>query len=98
MAGTMSLAATISGVTTMILSAEITLYPLQDDYLPVIKAFLARLSEKVEVKCETFPTCTVLSGDDRQVLDTLGDMMRWSHDTLGKGVFVVKFLPGYEAL
>lgn len=82
----------------MILSAEVTLYPLQDDYLPVIKAFLARLADTAQVKFETFPTCTVLTGDYQQVLDTLGEMMRWSQETHGKGVFVVKFLPGYEAL
>ncbi|KJS08231.1 MAG: histidine kinase [Gammaproteobacteria bacterium BRH_c0] len=82
----------------MMLSAEITLYPLQDDYLPVIVAFLERLQETATVKFQTFPTCTVLTGEYEQVLKTLGDMMRWSHDTHGKGVFVAKFLPGYEAI
>lgn len=82
----------------MMLSAEITLYPLQDDYLPVIKAFLEQLKEKGTVTFQTFPTCTVMMGDYDLVLKTIGEMMRWSHETHGKGVFVVKFLPGYEAL
>jgi uncharacterized protein YqgV (UPF0045/DUF77 family) len=82
----------------MLLSAEITLYPLQDDYLPVIKAFLARLNEREGLKLATFPTCTVLSGEFDQVYTTLGEMIRWSHETLGKCVFVVKYLPGHEAL
>lgn len=82
----------------MQLSAEITLYPLQDDYLPVIKAFLARLNDMPGITLSTFPTCTVLSGEFDQVHGTLGDMMRWSQATLGKCVFVVKYLPGYTAL
>lgn len=82
----------------MLLTAEITLYPLQDDYLPVIKAFLAKLGEMHDGKLETFPTCTIISGEFGQVYGTLGEMMRWSQDALGKCVFVVKFLPGFEAL
>ena len=82
----------------MLLTAEITLYPLQDEYLPVIKAFLAQLGEVPDLKLETFPTCTVISGEFDRVYGALGDMMRWSQDTLGKSVFVVKFLPGFGAL
>ncbi|MCK9469878.1 MAG: histidine kinase [Porticoccaceae bacterium] len=82
----------------MLLTAEITLYPLQDEYLPVIKAFLAQLGEVAGLKLETFPTCTVISGEFDLVYGTLGDMMRWSQETLGKSVFVVKFLPGFGAL
>jgi uncharacterized protein YqgV (UPF0045/DUF77 family) len=82
----------------MKLSAEITLYPLQDDYLPVIKRFLEELTARAGVKRETFPTCTVLTGEYDEVLGLIGTMMKWSHENLGKSVFVVKFLPDYEAL
>jgi uncharacterized protein YqgV (UPF0045/DUF77 family) len=82
----------------MMLSAEITLYPLQDDYLPIIKAFIEKLAATASVKRETFPTCTVLTGEYDEVIALIATMMKWSHETLGKSVFVVKFLPGYEAL
>ncbi len=82
----------------MKLSAEITLYPLQDDYRPKIKAFLEQLSRRVGVRRETYPTCTLLTGDYDEVMGLVSELMKWSHDTLGKSVFVVKFLPGYEAL
>ena len=82
----------------MQLSVEITMYPLQDDYLPKIKGFIDRLAESSNIKRETFPTCTVLTGDHDEVMALLSEMLRWSHDTLGKAAFVAKFLPGYEAL
>ncbi|MBR9912471.1 MAG: hypothetical protein GYB33_19190 [Gammaproteobacteria bacterium] len=82
----------------MKLSAEITMYPLQEDYRPRIRAFIDELAHNTSVKRETFPTCTVLTGDYDELMQLLGDTMKWSHDTLGKAAFVVKFLPGYEAL
>jgi uncharacterized protein YqgV (UPF0045/DUF77 family) len=82
----------------MILSAEITMYPLQDDYRPKIKAFIDQLAVASSLRRETFPTCTVLSGDHEELMALLSAMMKWSHETLGKAVFVVKFLPGYEAI
>jgi uncharacterized protein YqgV (UPF0045/DUF77 family) len=82
----------------MQLTAEITMYPLQDNYLEKIKAFIDELTCRSRVKRETFPTCTVLTGEYGEVMQLLSALMKWSHDTLGKAVFVVKFLPGYEAL
>ena len=82
----------------MKLSAEITMYPLQDDYLPKIKAFIDELAKEQEVRRETFPTCTVLTGDYDQVTSLINRLLRWSHEELGKAVFVVKYLPGYEAI
>lgn len=82
----------------MKLSAEITMYPLQEEYRPKIAAFIDELARRGDVKRQTFPTCTVLTGEYDVLMQLLADMMKWSHETLGKAVFVVKFLPGYEAL
>lgn len=82
----------------MQLTAEITMYPLQDNYLEKIKAFIEELACRCQVKRETYPTCTVVSGDYGEVMGLLSALMKWSHNTLGKAVFVVKFLPGYQAL
>lgn len=80
------------------LSVELTMYPLQDDYRPKIKAFLDRLGATSSVKRETYPTCTVLTGDHDEVMALISTLMKWSQEELGKAVFVAKFLPGYEAL
>lgn len=82
----------------MQLSVELTMYPLQDDYRSKIKAFLDRLATTSAVKRATYPTCTLLTGDYDEVMTLLSRMMKWSHETLGKAVFMAKFLPGYEAL
>lgn len=85
-------------MSNLMLSVEITMYPLQDNYLPKITAFIDQLAATTDIKRETFPTCTVLTGDHDDVMSLLSTMLKWSHETLGKAVFVAKFLPGYEAL
>jgi len=79
-------------------SVELTMYPLQDVYRPKISAFIEELARAADIKRETFPTCTVITGDHDEVMALLSRLMKWSHETLGKAVFVAKFLPGYEAL
>ena len=36
-------------------------------------------------------------GDYDRLMECMTEIMAWSHEEQGKGVFVVKFLPGYEA-
>ena len=89
----------------MKLSAELTLYPLQDNYLPIIKATVEKLNSYTEsvsgledIKVETFPTATVLTGEFETVMTIVKDTIAWSYSEYGQCVFVAKFLPGYEAL
>lgn len=81
----------------MKLSVELTLYPLQDDYLSNIKAVIARLNTYPRLEVNTFPTATILVGDYADVMFAVNDVIAWSYETYGKCVFVAKFLPGYEA-
>jgi len=60
----------------MQLSAEITMYPLQDNYLNKIEAFLEQLSKDKQVKRQTFPTCTVLTGNYDDVINLIATMMK----------------------
>lgn len=82
----------------MILSAEITMYPLQDEYLPAIQAMIKKLNSYEGLQVQTFPTATILMGDYDVVMDAIKDAMRWSVEECGKAVFVTKFLPNYSAL
>ena len=81
----------------MILSAEITLYPLQDNYLPIIKATIEKLNSFRDISVSTVPTATILVGDYDLLMDAIKQTIEWSYNTYGKCVFVAKFLPGYEA-
>lgn len=82
----------------MKLSAEITMYPLQDDYLPTIAAIMDKLNNYEGLIIETFPSTTLIVGDFDQVITALGDAMKWSVDACSKAVFVTKFLPDSELL
>jgi len=82
----------------MILSVELTLYPLQDAYLPAIQTTIEHLNSFAGVKVETFPTATILMGDYDVVMDAIKDTVAWSYSEFGRCVFIAKFLPEYQAL
>ncbi len=78
----------------MELSVEISKYPLADDYIPAIKAFIERLQgiDGLTVVCNTMST--QVFGDYDLVMTTLSAEMKRSYETHGKGIFVYKFIPG----
>ena len=82
----------------MKLSAEITMYPLQDEYLPAIQAVIKKLNTYPDIQVQTFPTATIVMGEYEHVMAVLTEVMRWSVEHCGKAVFVTKFLPNYSAL
>ena len=78
----------------MQLSVDISMYPLQDQYIPAIDAFIAHLNESGPVQVKTNSMSTQLFGEYDEVMALLGATMRHSMDTFGKLVFVAKFIPG----
>ena len=82
----------------MLLSAEISMYPLAERYIPPIDGFIEKLNSYADLTVQTFPTCTVIVGEQGSVVDALKDAMAWSHEKQGKAVFVTKFIHDYEAL
>ena len=82
----------------MKLSVEITMYPLQDKYLPIIENFIDHLKSYKYITLEVFPTCTVVMGNFDDVMQVVSSSIKWSADNKDKAVFVAKFLPNYEAL
>lgn len=81
----------------MKLVAEISLYPLQDDYIPHIKTFIERINEYGELQVKTHPTSTIVIGEYEALMSILGKEMKRSHEELGQGIFVCKFLNGDKA-
>ena len=81
----------------MRMTAEVTLYPFNADFLPPIRGFIALLNNVEGLRVDTFPTCTVISGEDTLVYDTLRDAGRWCREQHGQIAIVTKLLPGYEA-
>ncbi len=80
----------------MKMTVEISMYPIRDDYLPPIKAFIAALNAVPGLEVETTATSTRLFGDYEKVMDALRDTMAASQAAFGTSVFVTKFIPGYN--
>ncbi len=80
----------------MKLSAELSMYPLRDEYLPPIDAVIKKLNSFADIKVHTFATATVLVGDFDVVMEAMKETLAWSHENYGKAVFVAKLIPGYS--
>lgn len=82
----------------MQLTAEISMYPFNGDYIPPIQGFIDWLNQQSGIRLQTHATCTIITGDYERVMAVLGEGFRHSVETWGKAVFVTKFLPGFAAL
>lgn len=78
----------------MMLSVEISMYPLQDEYKPKIKAFLDELNQADAVEIRTSNMSTRVFGEYDAVTQLLNTAMRNSMQQFGKIVFVCKYLEG----
>jgi len=76
------------------LNAELSLYPLQKNYIPVIKDFInsARATEGIEIV--TNPMSTQIFGDYDTVFELVGRTLRESSERHGRQVLVCKFICG----
>jgi len=81
----------------MMLTVEISMYPFQQDYETPILAFIKELNSHPGLRVQTTATATLIVGEHQTVMKVLTDMLAWSHDTLGKAVYVTKFIPGFAA-
>lgn len=79
----------------MHLSVEISMYPLQDGYIPKIKDFLETLNSNAnDVEIRTSNMSTRVFGEFDAVNLLLNASMKESMQRYGKIVFVCKYLQG----
>ncbi|MEM0910654.1 MAG: YkoF family thiamine/hydroxymethylpyrimidine-binding protein [Pseudomonadota bacterium] len=76
----------------MRLAVEITLYPLQQDYVKHIRAFIDRLNEVQGLYVNTTHTCTLVEGEYDVVMQTLSREFKITYEAVGQAAFVCKFL------
>lgn len=76
----------------MKISLEISLYPLDDNFLSIIQDIVARLNACQQVTCITNTMSTQVFGEFKDVMLLLEQTVHYSFDTYGKQVFVAKFL------
>ena len=73
-------------------SVDISLYPLADEYIPIIKEFIDRVQQYPEVAVVRNDLATQLYGDYGQIMDLLKIEVRLSWEKYGKSIFVIKLL------
>jgi uncharacterized protein YqgV (UPF0045/DUF77 family) len=73
---------------------EISLYPLDSDYIPPIKAFIERLNTYPEIQVVTNSMSTQISGDHQRLFEILGKETATTFGAAGRKVFVMKVLGG----
>ena len=79
----------------MMLSVEISMYPLQDDYKPKIKDFLDYInSQSTKIEIRSSNMSTRIFGDYDEITSMLNLAMKRSMKKYGKIVFVCKYLEG----
>lgn len=75
-------------------SIEISLYPLDSDYIPAIKEFIERLNRYPELKVITNSMSTQVQGEHMRLFEILAKESAVSFEQQGRKVFVMKVLGG----
>jgi uncharacterized protein YqgV (UPF0045/DUF77 family) len=78
----------------MRIAVEISLYPLDADYVPPIKDFIERLNRQPGLRVETNAMSTQISGEHDVVFAALAEETRTTFASNSRAVFVMKVLGG----
>jgi uncharacterized protein YqgV (UPF0045/DUF77 family) len=73
---------------------EISLYPLDADFIPSIQAFIDRLNTYPELQTVTNAMSTQVAGEHARLFEILGIETARSFAATGRKVFVMKVLGG----
>jgi uncharacterized protein YqgV (UPF0045/DUF77 family) len=76
----------------MRIAVDISLYPLDKDFIPPIKDVIERLNRHPDLEVVTNPMSTQVRGDFDTVMHALHDEIRTTFEQLPKGVFAIKIL------
>ncbi|MDH5432600.1 MAG: thiamine-binding protein [Gammaproteobacteria bacterium] len=78
----------------MNISIEMSLYPLDDNFLSIIKDIVKRLNSAENIVCKTNTMSTQIFGECNIVMQLLNEIVQYSFTTYGRQVFIVKILNG----
>ena len=76
----------------MQVAIDISLYPLDKDFIPPIKAFIERLSTHADIEIERNRMSTQVRGEFDVVMPLLSDEIRTTFNAVPKAVFAIKIL------
>ena len=81
----------------MKLSAELSVYPLREDFKVAVLGFIDELLKGQDVVAVTNSMSTQISGEDDAVFSAIQHALRASHSQFGRQVLVAKFIPEHFA-
>jgi uncharacterized protein YqgV (UPF0045/DUF77 family) len=76
----------------MHIGVEMSLYPLTEEFIPPIAAFIARLNAHPGLKVVTNSMSTQVFGEYTRVFEVLAVECRRTFEETGKSIFVMKLL------
>ena len=74
------------------------MYPNKEEFTEPIKGFIEIINTFPEIKIKTFPTSTVIQGEYGCAMKAAQEAISEAHVKYNKAVYVMKIIPGYEAL
>jgi len=78
----------------MTLTAELSLYPLNADYIPVIQSLIDDLNQRTNLMVSTNAMSTQIQGEHAVVMNAVSDTLLASAQRFGsQQVLVCKFIP-----
>jgi uncharacterized protein YqgV (UPF0045/DUF77 family) len=81
----------------MRLTAELSVYPLREDFKTAVKGFIQDLLEGSDIVAVTNSMSTQISGEDDAVFAAIQSALRSSYARFGKQVLVAKLIPEHFA-
>lgn len=76
----------------MEVAVDISLYPLDADFIPPIKDVIARLNDHDNLSVVTNPMSTQIRGEFDVVMDALRQELKTTFEQLPKAVFAIRIL------
>jgi len=76
----------------MKIAVDISLYPLDADFVPPIRDVIGRLNRHPQLEVVTNPMSTQIRGEYDDVMAALKEEMKTTFENLPKAVFAVKIL------
>jgi len=76
----------------MQIAVDISLYPLDEDFIPPIKDVIERLGRHADIEVEYNRMSTQLRGDFDVVMPALTSELRTTFENVPKAVFAIKIL------
>jgi uncharacterized protein YqgV (UPF0045/DUF77 family) len=82
----------------MQVTIDISMYPNREDFIPPIDGFIHKINQFSDLNITTFPTSTVVQGEYSHAMQAVQKTIAACYKEFNMAVYVMKVIPGYEAL